>query len=113
MKGFGHAVVRLRIPILILAVVLLIPATIGYLNTRTNFDILSYLPKEIETMRGQEILANDFGTGAFSLIVTEGTKDKDIKRMAEQMEQVEHVKRVLWYGSLMDISIPVELLPSK
>lgn len=113
MKGFGHAVVRLRIPILILAVVLLIPAAIGYLNTRTNFDILSYLPKEIETMRGQEILANDFGTGAFSLIVTEGTKDKDIKKMAEQMEQVEHVKRVLWYGSLLDISIPVELLPSK
>ncbi len=113
MKGFGHAVVKLRVPILVLAVLLLIPAAIGYLNTRTNYDILSYLPKEIETMKGQEILAEDFGTGAFSLIITEGTKDKEIKRMAEQMEQVEHVKKVLWYGSLLDVSIPVELLPSK
>ena len=113
MKGFGHAVVRLRIPILVLSVLLLIPAAIGYLNTRTNYDILSYLPKEIETMKGQEILANDFGTGAFSMIVVEGMKDKDIKDMAEKMEEVEHVRKVLWYGSLLDISIPVELLPDR
>ena len=113
MKGFGHAVVRLRIPILVLAVLLLIPAAIGYLNTRTNYDILSYLPKEIETMKGQDILANDFGTGAFSMIVVEGMKDKDIKEMAGKMEAVEHVTKVLWYGSLLDISIPVELLPDR
>ena len=113
MKGFGRAVVRLRIPILILAVILLIPAAIGYLNTRTNYDILTYLPKEIETMKGQEILVDDFGTGAFSLIVVENMKEKDIKQMAEKMEEVDHVKKVLWYGSLLDASIPVELLPSK
>ena len=113
MKGFGRAVVRLRIPILILAVILLIPAAIGYLNTRTNYDILSYLPKEIETMKGQEILVDDFGTGAFSLIVAENMKEKDIKQLAEKMEAVDHVKKVLWYGALLDTSIPVELLPSK
>ncbi len=113
MKGFGRAVVRLRIPILILAVILLIPAAIGYLNTRTNYDILTYLPKEIETMKGQEILVDDFGTGAFSLIVAENMKEKDIKQLAEKMEAVDHVKKVLWYGALLDTSIPVELLPSK
>ena len=113
MKGFGRAVVRLRIPILILAVILLIPAAIGYLNTRTNYDILTYLPKEIETMQGQDILAEDFGTGAFSLIVVEGMKEKDIKAMAEKMEAVDHVTKVIWYGTLLDVSIPVELLPSK
>ncbi len=113
MNGFGRAVVRLRIPILIIAVLLLIPSAIGYLNTRTNYDILTYLPKEIETMKGQEILADDFGTGAFSMIVVEGMDEKDIKSMAEKIDQVEHVRKVLWYGSLMDISIPVELLPDK
>ena len=113
MKGLGKAVVRLRIPILILAVVLLIPSVIGYFSTRTNYDILTYLPKEIETMKGQEILANDFGTGAFSMIVVDGMSEKDIKIMAEKMEKVDHVKKVLWYGSLVDISIPEELLPSR
>ena len=112
-KGFGHAVVRLRIPILIIAVLLLIPSVIGYLNTRTNYDILTYLPKEIETMKGQDILTEDFGTGAFSMVVVEGMKDKDIKKMAEDMEKVEHVKKVLWYGSLFDISIPADILPTK
>ncbi|MBR6172450.1 MAG: MMPL family transporter [Eubacterium sp.] len=113
MKGFGSAVVRLRIPILILAVLLLIPAAIGYFNTRTNYDILTYLPKEIETMKGQDILAEDFGTGAFSMVVVEDMKSKDIKAMAARMEEVEHVKRVLWYGSLVDISIPEDILPSR
>ena len=113
MKGLGKAVVRLRIPILILAVILIIPSAIGYFSTRTNYDILTYLPKEIETMKGQEILANDFGTGAFSMVVVEGMNEKDIKVMAQRMEEVPHVRKVIWYGSLMDISIPEELLPSK
>ena len=112
-KGFGHAVVKLRIPILIIAVLLLIPSVFGYLNTRTNYDILTYLPKEIETMKGQDILTEDFGTGAFSMVVIEGMKDKDIKKMAGDMEKVEHVKKVLWYGSLFDISIPADILPTK
>ena len=113
MKGLGKAVVRLRIPILILAVLLIIPSAIGYFSTRTNYDILTYLPKEIETMKGQEILADDFGTGAFSMVVVEGMKEKDIKNMAKRMEEVPHVRKVIWYGSLMDISIPEEMLPSK
>ena len=113
MKGFGSAVVKLRIPILIIAVLLLIPSAIGFFNTRTNYDILTYLPKEIETMKGQEILADDFGTGAFSLVVVEDMKGKDIKAMAAKMEEVPHVTKVLWYGSVIDISIPAELLPER
>ena len=74
----GKKIVKLRIPILILATLLLIPAAIGYLKTRTNYDILTYLPKDIETMKGQNILAEDFGTGAFSMVVVEGLPDKDI-----------------------------------
>lgn len=111
MKGFGKTVVRLRVLILILAVLLLIPAAIGYINTRTNYDILTYLPKDIETMKGQDILAKDFGTGAFSMVVVEGMQDKDIEKLAEKIEEVDHVKRVLWYGSLGNESIPKEILP--
>ena len=113
MKGFGKGVVKFRIPILIIAMILLIPSAIGYFNTRTNYDILTYLPKEIETMKGQDILAKDFGTGAFSMIVVEHAKDKEIKEMAKKMEEVDHVKLVLWYGSLIDISIPEDILPTK
>ena len=113
MKGLGKVVVRLRIPILILALALLVPSVIGYFSTRTNYDILTYLPKEIETMKGQEILANDFGTGAFSLIVAEGMSEKEIKDMAARMEEVDHVRKVLWYGAVADISIPAEILPDK
>ncbi|MCR5104644.1 MAG: MMPL family transporter [Eubacterium sp.] len=111
MKGFGKTVVRLRVLILILAVLLLIPAAIGYINTRTNYDILTYLPKDIETMKGQDILAKDFGTGAFSMVVVEGMQDKDIEMLAEKIEEVDHVKRVLWYGSFGNESIPKEILP--
>ena len=78
MEKFGKAVVKARIPILILAFILLIPSALGYFHTRTNYDILTYLPKDIETMKGQDILAKDFGTGAFSTVVVEGMTDKDI-----------------------------------
>lgn len=111
MIKFGKGVVRLRIPILILAAALLIPAGIGYVNTRVNYDILSYLPGEIETMEGQSILLDEFGTGAFSLVVTEGMADKDLKRLADQMEAVPHVKRVIWYGAPGDGAIPRSALP--
>ena len=111
MNKMSRAIVKGRILILILAVLLLIPAAIGYIKTRTNYDVLTYLPKDIETMKGQDILANDFGTGAFSLVVVENMKDKDIVKMVDQMETVDHVKKVVWYGSLMDITVPEELLP--
>ena len=111
MIKFGKAVVKLRIPILILSIFLLIPSAIGYFNTRVNYDILTYLPEEIETMKGQDLLLDEFGTGAFSFCVVEGMDAKDISAMREQMEEVPHVKSVIWYDSLADISIPMEMLP--
>lgn len=111
MIKFGKGVVKFRIPILILSVLLLIPAGIGYLNTRVNYDILTYLPEDIETMKGQDILLEEFGTGAFSFCVVEGMEAKDISAMREEIAGVPHVKSVIWYDSLADISIPMEMLP--
>ena len=111
MIKFGKGVVKLRIPILILAFLLLIPSGIGYINTRVNYDILSYLPGEIETMKGQDILLDEFGTGAFSLVVVEGMDDKDLQKVADEIGDINHVKKVVWYGSVVDFSIPREALP--
>lgn len=111
MIKFGKAVVKLRIPILILSFLLLIPSAIGYFNTRVNYDILTYLPKDIETMKGQDILLDEFGTGAFSFCVVDGMEPKDISAMREEMAQVDHVKDVIWYDSILDVSIPMEMLP--
>lgn len=113
MKGFGQFVVKFRIPILILAIILLIPSAIGYIKTRTNYDILTYLPKDIETMKGQDILAKDFGTGAFSMVIVDGMQAKDMEKLAEKIENVDHVKRVICYDSLTGGGIPKELLPEK
>lgn len=110
---FGRNVVKMRIPILVLAVILLIPAAFGYIKTRTNYDILTYLPKDIETMKGQDILAEDFGTGAFSLVITEGMDDKNIKKLAENIEDIDHVDKVLSYPDLTDGIVPEELLPDE
>ena len=111
MIKFGKGVVKARIPILILSILLLVPAAVGYFNTRVNYDILSYLPEDIETMQGQDILLDEFGTGAFSFCVVEGMEARDISAMRQEMEEVPHVKSVIWYDSLADISIPMELLP--
>lgn len=111
MIKFGKGVVKFRIPILILSLLLLIPSVIGYLHTRINYDILSYLPEEIETMQGQEILLEEFGTGAFSVAVVEGMQPKEVAALKNEISQIEHVKKVLWYDSLADLSIPMELLP--
>ena len=113
MSRFGKAVVKLRIPILVIALILLVPAAAGYLKTRINYDVLTYLPEDIETMKGQNILAEDFGTGAFSLVVVEGMEDKDIVKLKSKIEQVENVKSVIWYDTLMDISIPEQLIPEE
>ena len=111
MIKFGKGVVKCRFLILILAFLLLIPSAIGYLKTRINYDILSYLPGEIETMKGQDILLDEFGTGAFSFVVVEGMDDKDLQKIADEIKDVPHVKNVIWYGSVMDFSIPREALP--
>lgn len=113
MEKFGKKVVQLRIPILILSLVLLIPSLLGYVNTRVNYDILSYLPKDIETMVGQDILVDEFGTGAFSMFVVEGMKPKEVSKLRLEIEQVDHVEKVLWYDSVMDLGVPMEILPDE
>ena len=85
----------------------------GYLHTRVNYDILSYLPEDIETMKGQDILVDELGTGAFSTFVVDGMSNKDVSTLKAKIEQVDHVKSVLWYDSVADISIPTDMLPEK
>ena len=111
MKKFSKAVVKYRVAIFILSLVLLIPSVWGYLNTRVNYDILSYLPGDIETMEGQEILQDEFGTGAFSMLVVEGMNNKDVSALKSEISEVEHVKTVIWYDSIADLSVPMEILP--
>lgn len=111
MINFGKGVVKLRIPIFILSLVLLIPSALGYFHTRVNYDILTYLPGEIDTMKGQDILLDEFGTGAFSMCVVEGMEDKDVSAMRKEMEKIDHVKKIIWYDSVSDLSIPTEMLP--
>lgn len=113
MIKFGKTVVKFRIPILILSFLLLIPAGISYINTRINYDILSYLPGDIDTMKGQDILLEDFGTGAFSLCVVENMSEKQVVDLENEIKGVEHVKDVIWYDTLADISIPMDVLPSE
>lgn len=113
MKKFGTKVVQLRIPILILSLVLLIPSFLGYVNTKVNYDILSYLPKDIETMVGQDILVDEFGTGAFSMFIVKGMEPKDVSELCQKIGQVDHVEKVLWYDSVMDLTIPMEMLPDE
>lgn len=113
MIHLGKAVVKLRIPILIISFLLLIPSAIGYLNTRINYDILSYLPGDIETMKGQDILLEEFGTGAFSVCVVQGMDNRQIATLEEELKDVEHVRDVLWYGAIADISIPMAVLPAE
>ena len=113
MLKFGKGVVKSRFIIFIAAILLLIPSVFGYLHTRVNYDILSYLPEDIETMKGQDILVDEFGTGAFSTFVVDGMSNKDVSTLKAKIEQVDHVKSVLWYDSVADISIPTDMLPEK
>ena len=113
MVKVSKKIVKFRVPILILSIILLIPAVWGYVNTRINYDVLTYLPEDIETMQGQEIMTNDFGIGAFSMLMVDGMEDKEIVKLKEKVEKVDGVENVLWYDSLADISVPQSMLPSK
>ena len=113
MNKLSQIIVKLRYVILIVAFALLIPSAIGYFNTRVNYDILTYLPKDIETMKGQDILLDQFGTGAFVLYVAEGMDEKDVSNLKAEIEKVDHVSDVIWYDSVMDISVPMEMLPDR
>ena len=110
---FSKAVVKYRIPILILTLLLMIPSVLGMIGTRINYDMLDYLPQDMDTVIGQNELLDEFGKGAFSLIVVEDMKPKDVAALCDRLKTVDHVETVLWYSSLADVSIPMELLPSK
>ena len=110
---FSKAVVKHRILILIVVLVLMIPSVLGMAGTRINYDMLDYLPEDMETVIGQNVLLEDFGKGAFSFIIVEDMPAKDVAALKEKIEQVDHVETVLWYDSIADLSIPMELLPDK
>lgn len=109
----ANAIVKHRILILVLCILLLIPAAIGMQNTRINYDMLDYLPEDMDTVIGQNALMDDFGKGAFSLIIVEDMPLRDVAALKEKLQQVEHVETVLWYDSVADLSIPMEMLPKK
>lgn len=113
MEKLSKLIVKWRHAILVIGILLLIPSAIGYFNTRVNFDILTYLPSEIDTMKGQDILKDEFGTGSYSMIVVEGMEMKDVSALKEKIENVDHVKQVLWYDSFSDLSVPVDVLPEE
>ena len=110
---FSRAVVKYRIPILIIAVLLMVPSVLGMIGTRINYDMLDYLPSDMDTVVGQNELKEDFGKGAFSFIIVEDMKDKDVAALCDKIKEVDHVDSVIWYSTLADISVPKELIPDK
>lgn len=109
----ARGIVKLRVPIVVLTLILMIPAVIGMLTTRINYDMLTYLPDSMDTVKGQNILMDEFHKGAFSFIVVEGMEDKDVEQLTEDIKKVDHVDSALWYSTLADISIPKEMLPDE
>ena len=110
---FSRAVVKYRIPILIIAVLLMVPSVLGMIGTRINYDMLDYLPSDMDTVVGQNELKEDFGKGTFSFIIVEDMKDKDVAALCDKIKEVDHVDSVIWYSTLADISVPKELIPDK
>jgi len=113
MEKFGKVIVKLRIPILILSFLLLIPSAIGYFNTRVNYDILYYLPNEIETMQGQDILMDDFNKGAYAMVAVQNMDTKSTDRLIKKVESVDHVAQVISYTGIVGEDVPSEIVPSK
>ena len=110
---FSKAVVKYRIPILILALLLMIPSVLGMAGTRINYDMLDYLPADMDTIVGQNELMEEFGKGAFSFLIVEDMKSRDVAALRQQIKSVEHVDSVIWYDSLLDLSVPMEILPER
>lgn len=113
MEPLGRKIVKLRFVIFIGSILLLIPSAIGYINTKVNYDILYYLPDNIETMVGQDILVDEFGTGAYSMFICEDMPNRDVAALKEKLEDVEHVEKIIWYDSFADPTFPMEMLPER
>lgn len=113
MLKFSQWLVKHKAIVLVLGVLLIIPCAIGFINTRVNYDILSYLPKDIDTMKGQDILKEEFGQGGFSFVMVDGMTDKEVSETADKLAEVDHVSKVICYQSLTDLNVPKEVLPQK
>ena len=111
MVKVGKWIARHRVLMLIVGFLLIIPSVIGMAETRVNYDLLSYLPEHLETVKGQDILVDEFGMGAFSMVIVENMDMKDVQKLEEKFSEVPHVKDELWYDAAADISLPVEMLP--
>ena len=109
----GKWIAKHKVLIVLISMILLIPSVIGMAATRVNYDILSYLPDSLETVEGQDIMVDEFGMGAFSMVIVEDMDLKDVAALKEKFQDVEHVKDVLWYDSVADLSIPVSMIPDK
>ena len=107
----GKWIAKHRILIVLIGILLLIPSVIGTIKTRINYDILSYLPESLETVKGQDVMVDEFGTGAFSVVVVEDIPHKDVQKLKNKFEEIEHVKKVLWYDDIADISVPTSMMP--
>lgn len=110
---FGKAVVKSRVIILIVAIALMVPSAFGMIMTRVNYDMLNYLPDNLETVKGQEYLMDEFGKGAFSFIIVDGMEPKDVVKLEDKIKKVDHVDTVLWYADVADLSVPIDMLPDK
>ena len=111
MVKIGKWIARHKVLILILGILLVVPSVIGMAKTRVNYDLLSYLPEHLETVKGQDLLVDEYGMGAFSMVVAEDMELKDVQKLKEAFEEIPHVKDVLWYDDITDITVPVEMLP--
>ena len=113
MEKLGRGIVKARIPILVISILLLIPAALGYINTRVNYDILYYLPKEIDTMQGQDILLDEFQKGAYAIVVVDGMHGRELTKLEDKIENVDHVAKLISYNSIVGGDIPLEMIPEK
>lgn len=113
MEKLGRGIVKARIPILVISILLLIPAALGYINTRVNYDILYYLPKEIDTMQGQDILLDEFQKGAYAIVVVDGMHGRELTKLEDKIENVDNVAKLISYNSIVGGDIPLEMIPEK
>ena len=113
MVKFGKFITKHKLFILILGVLLIIPSMIGMVKTRVNYYVLSYLPDSLETVSGQDIMVDEFGMGAFSMVIVENMDNKDVVALKEKLEKVDHVEKIIWYESVADISLPPDMLPNE
>ena len=113
MKAIGKFIAKYKVLVILVCVALLVPSAIGYMRTKVNYDILSYLPNSLETVYGQDIMVEDFGKGAFSMVIVEGMSKRDTAKLEETMEGVDHVEEVLWYDDIMGLDVPEQMLPKR